>query len=243
MTTKQKQTTKLEIDLDAAAKCPSDALIKCYQDADAMDTWIDYNIKPEYQNNRRIWAASKGSGNKVKHSIFALYRLKVGRNEYLFFYDSISTKDYFGNSLMTPVEIGRWSKPTLSRTYGINPGTIKTTVSPEDMKPQPSEASIECHETIYDFPWTPKLVETLKQWYEEGIISPDCKFYAWGSTKYGVQRWEDFIGLSFQDLELLGQVGNRFNGIYSPGDAKSMETVRSIIKSELEKGILNPNPK
>ena len=52
-----------------------------------------------------------------------------------------------------------------------------------------------------------------------------------GFNKYIVARWEDFIGLSFQDLELLGQVGNRINGIYSPRDPNSMETVRSIIKS------------
>ena len=232
-----KQTTKLEIDLDKAAHCPSDALVKCYTDADAMNGWIDYNIKPEFVNNRRIWAASKGSGNKVRHSIFALYRRKIGRSESLFMYDSISTKDYFGNNLMTPVEIGRWSKPTFSRTYGINPGTIRTSVSTENMKPTPSEASIEGHETVYDYPWTPKLVETLKQWYEEGIISPDVKMYAWGTTKYGVLRWEDFIGLPFEDLELLGKAGNRFDGIYRSGDANSIETIRNIVKSELEKNI------
>ena len=199
--TKQKQTTKLEIDLDAAAKCPSDKLVKCYQDADAMNIWVEYNIRAEYQNNRRIWAASKGSGNKVKHSIFALYRRKVGRSEYLFFYDSIRTKDFFGNSLMTPVEIGRWSKPTITRQYGINPGTIKNTMNAEDMNPKASEPSIEGSETVYDYPWTPKLVETLKQWMAEGIISSEAKFYAWGSTKYSVTNWEDFVGLPFEDLD------------------------------------------
>ena len=44
---------------------------------------------------------------------------------------------------MTPVEIGRWSKPTFNRTYGINTATIKNTVKPEDMRPQPSEVFIE----------------------------------------------------------------------------------------------------
>ena len=51
---KQKQT--LEIDLNTAGQeCPSDKLIQCYESADAMKTWIDYNIKPEDQYNRRIW--------------------------------------------------------------------------------------------------------------------------------------------------------------------------------------------
>jgi hypothetical protein len=138
---------------------------------------------------------------------------------------------------MTPVEIGRWSKPSFNRTYGINPGTIKPSVSAENMRPQPSEASIESHETVYDYPWTPKLVETLKEWMDAGIISPDCKFYAWGSIKYGVTNWEDFIGLPFEDLELLGKAGNRFDGIYTKGDTASVGTVRKIVKSELEKNI------
>ena len=108
-----------------------------------MDTWVDFNILPAYQNNRRIWSASKGSGNPVRHSIFSLYRRKIGKSDDLFAYDSISTKDYFGNSLMTPVELFRWSKPTFNRTYGINTATIKNTVKPEDMRPQPSEVFIE----------------------------------------------------------------------------------------------------
>lgn len=111
------------------------------------------------------------------------------------------------------------------------------------MNPKASEPSIEGSETVYDYPWTPKLIETLKKWYEDGIISPEAKFYAWGSTKYSVFSWEDFISLPFTDLELLGQAGKRFDGIYTRGDAASMETVRKIIKSELEKGILNPNPR
>ena len=100
---------------------------------------------------------------------------------------------------MTPVEIGRFAKPIITRTYGINPGTIKTTISAEDMNPKGSEPFIKSSETVYDYPWTPKLVETLKQWYEDGIISPEVKFYAWGSVKYSVFNWEDFISLPFED--------------------------------------------
>ena len=59
---------------------------------------------------------------------------------------------------MTPVELFRWAKPTISGTYGINPGTIKSTMSAEDMNPKGSEPSIESHETVYDQPWTPQLV-------------------------------------------------------------------------------------
>ena len=150
------------------------------------------------------------------------------------------TKDYFGNLVMTPVEIGRWSKPVFSRTYAINPNMIKSTMSAEDMKPKPSEPSIDGHETVYDYPWTPKLIEQLKSWYASGVISPNVNMYAWGDTKFKVNRWEDFISLPFEDLELLGQAGKRFDGIYTPGDAKSMETIESIIKSELEKGIFRP---
>jgi hypothetical protein len=117
------------------------------------------DIKPEYRNNLRIWQSAAGSGNKVKHSIFSLYRRKIGRKEFLFLYDTISVKDYFGNLISTPVEIGRWQKVKITRTYGINPAAIKTSVSPENLKPQPSDPFIEGAETIYDYPWTPKLIE------------------------------------------------------------------------------------
>jgi hypothetical protein len=52
-----------------------------------------------------------------------------------------------------------------------------------------------------------------------------------------VSTWEDFIGLPFEDLELLGKAGKRFEGIYSLGDSNSVDTIRKIVKSELEKNI------
>lgn len=137
---------------------------------------------------------------------------------------------------MCPVEIGRWAKPHIARTYGINPGMIRTTMSAEDMQPKGSEPMIESYETVYDYPWE-KIKPQLIKWMDEGIISPDCKFYAWGSTKYSVFNWEDFINLPFEDLELLGKAGKRFDGIYSSGDANSIATIRKIVRSELEKNI------
>ena len=75
------------------------------------------------------------------------------------------------------------------------------------------------------------------KWRDEGIISPDCNLYIWGSTKYKVHNWEDFISLPFADLELLGKAGNRFDGIYSKGDSASVDKIRQIVKSELENNI------
>ena len=105
------------------------------------------------------------------------------------------------------------------------------------MKPMASQPSIEGTETIYDYPWTPQLVETLKKWYSEGIISPEVTLHAWGDIKYHVANWLDFISLPFEDLELLGKAGRRFDSIYTKGDAPSIETIRKIVKSELEKNI------
>lgn len=110
-------------------------------------------------------------------------------------------------------------------------------MSAEDMNPKGSEPFVESSETVYDYPWTPKLVETLKQWMEDGMISPEARFYAWGSTKYAVHTWEDFIGLPFEILELLGKAGKRFDGIYTKGDSASIDTIRKLVKSELEKNI------
>ena len=55
----------------------------------------------EYQNNLRIHAASKGSGNKITKKIFTLYRKKLSNGtEWLIFHISLATKDHWGNSLI-----------------------------------------------------------------------------------------------------------------------------------------------
>jgi len=236
-------TDDITIDLDSACKWPSDALLKVYTDADAMQLFTDFEImRSEYQNNKRIWQSAKGSGNPVRHSITACYRRKVGKNEYLFLYDSISTKDYFGNNIMHFVDtIGRWTKPHIARTYGINPASIRNTVSPENMKPTGSEPFIDGQSVTYDYPWEQAL-PSLIAFEKAGLLSPDCRFYAWaegsgGNTKYGVSRWIDFISLPFEDLELLGKAGKRFDSIYEPGSTESVDKIRKIVKAEIEKGI------
>lgn len=115
---KQKQTKTLKIDLDTLTKLPRKELIDVYQKNDAMSIWTDYNIRPEYQNNRAVWAASSASGKAVKKSIFSVYRQKlVTGREVAFMYCQITSYDYFGNELSQPVEIGRWSKPLLTILY------------------------------------------------------------------------------------------------------------------------------
>ena len=64
--------------------------------------------------------------------------------------------------------------------------------------------------------------------------------YAWvDANKYKVQSFENFISLSMDDLILLGKIGKRFEGVLKPGDADSIETLRSLVKEELKKGMLS----
>lgn len=98
VSSKVKPKKELKIDLDTLTKLPRKELIDVYQKNDAMSIWTDYDIKPEYQNNRAVWAASKGSGKPVKKSIFAVYRRKLASGrEVGFMYCQITARDFFNN--------------------------------------------------------------------------------------------------------------------------------------------------
>ena len=78
-----------------------------YEKENANDIWIDKDLKPEYRNNLRIHAASKGSGNKIVKRIFTLYRKRLTNGtEWLIFHISLATKDHWGNNLSMPLLLG-----------------------------------------------------------------------------------------------------------------------------------------
>jgi len=64
--------------------------------------------------------------------------------------------------------------------------------------------------------------------------------YCWvDENKYKVTSFENFISPSMEDLILLGNVGKRFEGILKPGDVNSIEILRTLVKEEIQKGLLS----
>ena len=164
---KQKQEQQMKINLDRDCVSPPKSLIDAYEKESATDIWKDRDLKPEYRNNLRIHAASKGLGNKISKKIFYLMRRRFANSkEYHIFHISISTKDHWGNNLSIPLELGFVDLPVITRTYAFNPHSKRTTGSAEDMGPKASEPSIDGFETTYTYPWEQVKEQILSM--EEG---------------------------------------------------------------------------
>jgi hypothetical protein len=217
---------------------PNPELVKTYEDAKATYMWVDKDMRPEYVNEARIFAAARASKKPIKHNIFSLYRNRIGSKEYCYFFDLMVAKDYFQNNVDHTRLIGRWEKPLITRQYGINPATIKNDKQPE---PTESEPSVESTETVYDYEFS-KIRDQLVKWKETGIIGDKAIFYVVvDNRKYSMPyTWDQWLNLPMSDLELLGLHGKKYNALLTPGDPTALQLLRETIKQEIQKGLLNP---
>ena len=235
----QKQVQQIKIDLDKDTISPRKEIVDAYEKAGANDIWTDRDIKPEYRANLRIHAAAKGSGNKISKKIFTLYRKRLSNgSEWLIFHISIATKDHWGNSLMMPLLLGMYDIPTFNRTFSFDPYQKHTTSGPEDMGPTPSAAFVDGFETIYTYEWN-SVKDQILAWRQDGIIVDSAKFIVWSDKKYSVPSFENWFNLSVDDNIMLNMAGSRFDALYDKGDPVSLEKVKEIIRSELQKSVIN----
>ena len=172
-----------------------------------------------------------------------MYRKRLSNgSEWLIFHISLATKDLWGNSLSMPLLLGFYDRPQFNRTYAFNPHTRSTTGdSPEEMGPTPSAAFIDGHETIYTYPWE-QVKEQILSWRKDGTITQDAHFTVWTDKKYSVPSFENWFSLPVDDNIMLNMAGNKFDALYDKGDAVSLEKVKDIIRSELQKSVINTSP-
>jgi hypothetical protein len=67
--TKTESKEQISIDLDTILN-PNPGLIQTYADANAERMWWEKDTRPEYVNEKRIFAAAKASKKPIKHNIF-----------------------------------------------------------------------------------------------------------------------------------------------------------------------------
>lgn len=234
MSKEQKQIT---IDLDQIFN-PNPELVKTYEDAKATYIWVDKDIRPEYVNETRVFAAARASKKPIKHNIFSLYRKQVGTKEYCYFFDHMIAKDYFQNSVDHTRLIGRWEKPLITQKHGINVHTLKSDSSPESGPI--GDPEVESTETVYDYEFS-KIKPQLVKWKEAGIIGDNAIYYVVvGNQKYSMPySWDQWLNLSMSDLELLGRHGKKYNALLTPGDPSALQLLRETIKQEISKNLLS----
>lgn len=231
----------LEIKLDEI-KNPNPAILATYKEANAMELFWPH--RPEYKNEERIFLSSKASGKPVKHEITGIYRKQLpGGKEYVFFFEHLVTKDYFGNVVDHTRLVGRYEKPVIQHHFGLNQGSIKANSDiNEMMKPEQHLPEVESTETVHEFEFE-KIKPQLIKWHDDGIINNNTKLYAWASNiKYSKPyTWKEWLELPMDDLVLLGKVGNKFTGILKTQDMTKeildafRNTAKDTIKEELTK--------
>lgn len=191
---------------------------------------------------KRVCLLQRGPQKKaIKHKIFSLYRKQIGSQEYVYFFDLMIAQDYFQNKIDHTRIIGRWSKPFITRRWGLDPATLKS-----DSRPEPGEIDgpeIESTEEVYEYPWE-QMRSQLLEWKETGIKSEKSIFYAViNGRKYSMPySWDQWLNLSISDLELLGLHGKKYNALLTPGDPSALQLLRETIKQEISKNLLSQKP-
>jgi hypothetical protein len=109
---------------------------------------------------------------------------------------------------------------------------------PEDMGPTPSAVFIEDYEKIYTYPWE-QVKDQILAWRSDGTIVDTTRFYVWTDKRYTVPSFANWFNLSVDENIMLNSAGNRFDALYDKGDPVSLEKVKDIIRSELQKGVIN----
>ena len=109
------------------------------------------------------------------------------------------------------------------------------------MGPTASAPMIEGHDRIYTYPWE-QVKDQILAWRRDGTITEDAHFTVWTDKKYSVPSFENWLNLSVDDNIMLNMASNRFDALYDKGDSVSLEKVKDIIRSELQKGVINTSP-
>lgn len=210
MTTKQ----QLKIDLTKLRYGPHPLVDKAFTDNRAEH--LHFKEGPSYRNEERIILCSQASGKPIKFKITGLYRRQLADGEeYVIFHLAELTYDYFGNIVTFSKLCGRYELPVFSKVYGIPIGRrlVSNTDVTKTMEANELDVNIDHYDQIHEWRFE-DIKEQLKDWYQQGVIDSNTKLYAWqGTSKYNVQKFEDFLNQSLDDLILIGRAGTRFAGL------------------------------
>lgn len=94
---------------------PHPEILKVFKDNGAMHLYNE-NV-PMYKNEERLFLAAAASKKPIAHKINAVYRRRVNRREYAYFFDACFGKDFFGNPIYFTRLLGKYSIPKISKEF------------------------------------------------------------------------------------------------------------------------------
>jgi hypothetical protein len=249
---KQKLVSKsksLSIDLSCIHN-PNAAILDAYTKSGAMDQYMDFRDCSEFVNESKIYQFSAGtkrnpSGQKIKHKIISLYRVRSNNVEYCYMYNWMKTTDLLGNPHDWTRVLGKFSIPVFSTEFAMS---VDENDPSQVTEGSAGGTSIERVETRYLYPWE-QVKEQLQTWVKEKILDPDtCNYtiiYGTAGRKYTVQSFEEFLELDLDSLLLLNRIGLQTAGlqlsnkeILSMARSKALENVTKSLGQEVKvKGV------
>jgi hypothetical protein len=183
-----------------------------------------YDSHPEFDyfktandiNEEGFFSLADVSKKPVKHFITKVVRTKLNGQEHVYYHETLRSYDFLNNAIDHSRIVGKYDDPQF--TSNIDPRTNK-----------PRATQVSGFETMYEFPWTPNIVE---QWAAQDNYQLDehCSYVLKADRTYGGFTFEQFCTETYDDLVTLGKFGTK-----NPAQIKHIQT-----RQRKAKGVQEP---
>lgn len=156
---------------------------------------IDYYEKAEDKRERDFRAKTDKSPHTFK--ITGMYRSKKGgfrSQEYLWYFREDNSTDKHGNETQLFEVVGKYEMPIATFQY-------------DEAAQQSTAIGIARFDTVYEMPWSPKLVDDLLE--KEQITGTTLFYLETPSRTYGDIDFEDFRSMTYEELVGYCRTGDR----------------------------------
>jgi len=155
---------------------------------------FDYFLNANDRNEEAFWQTVKIAKKPVKHEIIKIVRTKVGKNDYVYYHETLRSTDFLNNPIDHTHVVGTYKDPV-----------FMSNVDPRTNQPRPSQIVRE--DTVYEFHWTPNIIDEWEA--QEGYeLDEGCGFIVkHGGKTYGGYTREQFSEETFDNLVTLGRFG------------------------------------
>lgn len=177
-------------------------IIRLYRENNC-EYWETANDANETSFFQQAAAAKKA----VKHIITAVYRLRRGKKDYVFYHETLKSFNPKGAVIHHSRTIGKYNLPIFTRTIYGDAGE--------------SRPEIESHQEVYELEfkdWSKELDEQLTDDTGFVLITPQ--------RKYGGFSREDFFKRSFEELEQIGRYGTLHRDLQEEVRKQKAERIR-----------------
>jgi hypothetical protein len=155
---------------------------------------FDYFKNANDRNEEVFFEQTAIAKKPIKHYIIKVVRTKIGKDEHVYYHETLRSKDYLDNLIDHTHVIGKYEDPQFI-----------SSVDPQTRKPRQTE--VHGFETKYEISWTPNIID---QWEAQDNFELDENIgyiVKQGGKTYGGYTRDQFCTETFDNLVTLGKFG------------------------------------